>query len=35
MVEDNPQQVDRIDRLMALQQAWNDFGSDMITLAPQ
>jgi hypothetical protein len=23
MVEDNPQQVDRIDRLIALQQAWN------------
>jgi Predicted periplasmic ligand-binding sensor domain len=32
MVEDNPQQVDRIDRLMALQQAWNDFGNQMITL---
>lgn len=32
MVEDNPQQVDRIDRLIALQQAWNDFGSGMITL---
>lgn len=32
MVEDNPQQVDRIDRLMALQQAWNDFGNEMISL---
>ncbi|EJN29822.1 histidine kinase,GAF domain-containing protein, partial [Pseudomonas sp. GM84] len=31
MVEDNPQQVDRIDRLVALQQAWNDFGKEMIT----
>lgn len=31
MVEDNPQQVDRIDRLIALQKAWNDFGSEMIT----
>ena len=30
MVEDNPQQVDRIDRLIALQNAWNDFGSEMI-----
>ena len=30
MVEDNPQQVDRIDRLLALQRAWNDFGSEMI-----
>ncbi len=30
MVEDNPQQVDRIDRLIALQSAWNDFGSEMI-----
>lgn len=30
MVEDNPQQVERIDRLIALQQAWNDFGSDLI-----
>ncbi|MBX6689750.1 response regulator [Pseudomonas sp. USTB-Z] len=32
MVEDNPQQVDRIDRLMALQRAWNDFGNEMISL---
>lgn len=32
MVEDNPQQVDRIDRLIALQQAWNDFGNEMINL---
>jgi len=30
MVEDNPQQVDRIDRLVALQQAWNEFGNEMI-----
>jgi len=30
MVEDNPQQVDRIDRLIALQQAWNNFGNEMI-----
>lgn len=32
LVEDNPQQVDRIDRLTALQREWNDFGSDMIQL---
>ncbi len=32
LVEDNPQQVDRIDRLVALQQAWNNFGSEMIAL---
>ncbi|WP_449433722.1 response regulator [Pseudomonas putida] len=32
MVEDNPQQVDRIDRLIALQQAWNVFGNNMIEL---
>ncbi|HEK1690137.1 TPA: response regulator [Pseudomonas putida] len=30
MVEDNPQQVDRIDRLIALQHAWNEFGGEMI-----
>lgn len=30
MVEDNPQQVERIDRLIALQQAWNAFGSELI-----
>ncbi|AIR91164.1 response regulator [Pseudomonas cremoricolorata] len=30
MVGDNPQQVDRIDRLKALQHAWNEFGSEMI-----
>ena len=30
LVEDNPQQVDRIDRLIGLQQAWNDFGAEMI-----
>ncbi|VVP85374.1 Sensor histidine kinase RcsC [Pseudomonas fluorescens] len=32
LVEDNPQQVDRIDRLTALQREWNNFGSDMIAL---
>ncbi len=32
MVEDNPQQVERIDRLIALQGAWNDFGKEMIDL---
>ncbi|WP_201175509.1 response regulator [Pseudomonas sp. S31] len=32
MVEDNPPQVDRIDRLIGLQRAWNDFGSEMIKL---
>ncbi|MFE2007951.1 response regulator [Pseudomonas guariconensis] len=30
MVQDNPQQTERIDRLVALQQAWNDFSSQMI-----
>lgn len=30
LVIDNPQQVDRIDRLVALQRAWNEFGSEMI-----
>ncbi|WP_296268280.1 response regulator [Pseudomonas sp. UBA6562] len=30
LVSDNPQQVDRIERLKALQHAWNDFGSEMI-----
>ncbi|TLP64830.1 MULTISPECIES: response regulator [Pseudomonas] len=30
LVIDNPTQVDRIDRLIALQRAWNDFGSEMI-----
>ena len=32
LVEDNPQQVDRIDRLLGLQRDWNSFGSEMITL---
>ncbi|MBC3491871.1 response regulator [Pseudomonas taiwanensis] len=32
LVGDNAQQVDRIDRLIALQQAWNEFGSGMIAL---
>ena len=32
MVEDNPQQVDRIDRLIALQREWNNFGTDMIAM---
>ncbi|MHA7112740.1 response regulator [Pseudomonas promysalinigenes] len=31
MVQDNPQQVDRIDRLIALQDAWNAFGGEMIS----
>ena len=31
MVEDNPQQVDRIERLIALQNAWNAFGGEMIS----
>ncbi|NIE76263.1 response regulator [Pantoea sp. Ap-967] len=31
LVKDNPQQVDRIDRLIALQNAWNSFASEMIT----
>ncbi|HEK0907568.1 TPA: response regulator [Pseudomonas putida] len=30
MVLDNPPQVDRIDRLVALQRAWNEFGSELI-----
>ncbi|QCI12097.1 response regulator [Pseudomonas putida] len=32
MVEDNAPQVDRIDRLIGLQNAWNDFGGEMIRL---
>ena len=32
MVRDNPQQVERINRLIALQQAWNEFGSELISL---
>ncbi|WP_028634406.1 response regulator [Pseudomonas parafulva] len=32
LVEDNPLQVARIDRLIALQRAWNDFGAEMISL---
>ena len=32
MVEDNPQQVDRIDRIQALQGAWNTFGGELIQL---
>ncbi|MBF8739653.1 response regulator [Pseudomonas guariconensis] len=32
LVADNPQQVERIDRLVALQGAWNDFGAQMIAL---
>lgn len=32
MVADNPQQVDRIDRIVALQRAWNDFGSEIIRM---
>ncbi|MDZ5603722.1 response regulator [Pseudomonas sp. RP23018S] len=30
MVSDNPQQVDRIERLKSLQSAWNDFGAEII-----
>ncbi|MCL8307339.1 MULTISPECIES: response regulator [Pseudomonas] len=30
MVLDNPQQTERIDRLVALQHAWNDFSTQMI-----
>lgn len=32
LVADNPQQVDRLSRLQALQAAWNNFGKDMIAL---
>lgn len=32
MVTDNPQQVERLDRLMALQQEWNSFASQVISL---
>ncbi|TDF82444.1 response regulator [Pseudomonas sp. H9] len=32
MVTDNPQQVDRLDRLLALQQEWNSFASQVIGL---
>ncbi|CAK15966.1 response regulator [Pseudomonas entomophila] len=32
MVADNPQQVDRIDRIVALQREWNTFGGEMISL---
>ena len=35
MVADNPQQVDRLTRLMALQDEWNLFAQDMITLRRQ
>ncbi len=31
MVADNPQQVDRIDRIAALQREWNTFGNEMIS----
>jgi CheY-like chemotaxis protein/signal transduction histidine kinase len=31
MVLDNPPQVERIDRLVALQRAWNDFAGEMIS----
>ncbi|MFK5732532.1 response regulator [Pseudomonas urmiensis] len=32
MVSDNPTQVERVNRLIALQRAWNDFGHEMIGL---
>ncbi|MGE7990697.1 response regulator [Pseudomonas sp. NPDC089554] len=32
LVADNPQQVDRLDRIIALQRAWNDFGSEIIRM---
>ncbi|HDS1735888.1 response regulator [Pseudomonas sp. BP8] len=32
LVADNPAQVDRVNRLIALQHAWNDFGQEMINL---
>ncbi|MFK3907131.1 response regulator [Pseudomonas monteilii] len=32
LVDDNPQQVDRVNRLIALQNAWNQFASEMIAL---
>ena len=35
MVTDNPQQVDRLERLMALQQEWNTFASQVISLRRQ
>ncbi|MCW2271745.1 Sensory/regulatory protein RpfC [compost metagenome] len=35
LVTDNPQQLDRLDRLIGLQQEWNAFASDMITLRRQ
>ncbi|PSS58780.1 two-component system sensor histidine kinase/response regulator [Pseudomonas sp. BBP2017] len=35
MVTDNPQQVDRLERLMALQQEWNAFASQIISLRRQ
>ncbi|WP_313049408.1 response regulator [Pseudomonas soli] len=31
MVADNPQQVDRIDRIAALQREWNTFGNEVIS----
>jgi len=35
LVKDNPQQVDRLDRIKALQQDWNAFASEMIGLRRQ
>ena len=35
LVKDNPQQVDRLDRIKALQQDWNAFASEMISLRRQ
>ncbi|MFK0090232.1 response regulator [Pseudomonas sp. NPDC090755] len=35
LVADNPQQVDRLQRLMSLQREWNDFASGVIALRRQ
>ncbi|WP_422420277.1 response regulator [Pseudomonas sp. GZD-222] len=35
LVRDNPQQVDRLDRIKALQQNWNTFAGEMISLRRQ
>ncbi|MBH3429786.1 response regulator [Pseudomonas alkylphenolica] len=35
LVADNPQQVDRLDRLKGLQQEWNTFASEMISVRRQ
>ncbi|MBF7141083.1 MULTISPECIES: response regulator [Pseudomonas] len=35
LVSDNPQQVDRLNRLQGLQNAWNAFGAEMIAMRRQ